>query len=110
MVKKLVKLVTVVDNYILGRGILCGGSIVSTRFILTAAHCVDKADKIRVYFGVHKLSQAARIWKDVDEWIKHPDYKFPKHDIALMKITPGIKYSNNIKYFKIWQLNFHYLI
>ncbi|XP_047542039.1 coagulation factor X-like isoform X3 [Vanessa atalanta] len=70
----------------------CSGSIISDRFILTAAHCTfsrNGGNVTKVRIGFLKISQT--IQRDelyyVSEVHKHPHYKSPNmyHDIALLK-------------------------
>ena len=37
---------------------VCGGNIITSTKVLTAAHCTNGAKAIRIYYGLHSLSQA----------------------------------------------------
>ena len=67
--------------------------------VLTAAHCMDGAYTARMYFGAHN------IWKDEETQIERVSHDFQiheewesdilKNDIALIKLTSPIEYSNS---------------
>lgn len=85
-----------------GRERECGGSLISQNWILTAAHCVDRADSVTVVLGAHNLSAVSepyRISLKSTEFHIHPKYSsetFPD-DIGLIKLPLSITLSARIR-------------
>ncbi|OXU25381.1 hypothetical protein TSAR_005316 [Trichomalopsis sarcophagae] len=86
-----------------GGRFLCGGSIIGTRYILTAAHCVDGRDasKMTILAGTNILGdeKTGKVYQ-ADALIPHPKYGallIVKNDVALIRLTEDIEYTPKIK-------------
>jgi secreted trypsin-like serine protease len=81
----------------IGRAYFCAGTIVDSRWLLTAAHCLVAAngerrpiESIEVTAGIERLSLAeARNHIKVEAAIVHPDYdpRTQANDIALLRLA-----------------------
>lgn len=83
----------------------CGGSIISARSILTAAHCLAKentnetleTDLLRVYIGIVNLANKDdHFYHRASSAVLHPDYNAALHttDIGILKLSRDILFNN----------------
>merc|ERR1712227_1188946 len=75
----------------------CGGSIVAPRWIVTASHCLEKAQtgNTQVTVGLHDQNRRYGTPRDYAprRFILHRQYKFPLNDIALIELSQPINYN-----------------
>jgi secreted trypsin-like serine protease len=78
---------------------LCTGSILNENWIVTSASCVLKEGwdfegaQIKVAPGVVKLDEFSEKMLIVDNLQVHPDFDFPKKDIALVKTREAMDFG-----------------
>jgi hypothetical protein len=90
----------------LGKRHICGGTILTESYILTAAHCVDSfvldgisLEDLMVVADIHNLSQSDRIIRQVDKVIIHPlweEFFYEiQYDIAILRLSSPLNLEKN---------------
>ncbi|XP_050546255.1 serine protease Hayan-like [Daktulosphaira vitifoliae] len=83
----------------------CGGTLISEKYVLTAAHCTHSAlgNPVRVRLGdlnLHESNDGSQpVDYTVEDIIVHPDYiKTSKYnDIALLRLNKNVQFNKNIR-------------
>lgn len=80
---------------------LCGGTIISSSYILTAGHCIDgeSSSSITAYVGSTDLQKGEA--RTVSRIYKHPNYyadplgQYIRNDMALLKLTTQLNLNDS---------------
>ena len=87
----------------------CGASIISDRWLVTAAHCLPylkdpvARNSFRGIIGTHDLNHRSRQIVSFEKVIAHPGYssRSHSHDIGLVKTSAPITESSSVKFVKL---------
>ena len=75
----------------------CGGTLLSSRTVLTAAHCRTSPEEFQVHVGEHdvRIAGGEQII-DVSSWESHPEYDFPDIDFAIITLASDVVFSDTV--------------
>lgn len=81
----------------------CGGSLISTNFVLTAGHCLDTATMATVLLGAHDVSLSSETTRSIQLVMQgnfriHEDYNSTQYqnDIALLALPRPVQENSFI--------------
>lgn len=86
----------------------CGGTIVASKYILTAGHCVfNIAGQFEVRAGAD-ISNDGGVLYEIEKMMLHPDFKHsPRmHDMALLEMSDDIQFTDRINKIPMVDENF----
>ena len=76
---------------------ICGGSLISDRWIVTAAHCIPEEPEGTVMVGAYSVSEGGTERIRVKKFIAHPSWNYPSmfdNDIAVLELEYGAQASD----------------
>ena len=77
----------------------CGGTLISSDTVLTAAHCKTDVRNFRVSLGEHDITRSdGEQIITPSQWISHPSYndRTTNYDFAIVKLSQPVTFSSSV--------------
>lgn len=77
----------------------CGGTLISSNTVLTAAHCKQDVSQFRVVVGEHDVTQRDGEQRVTpSQWISHPQYNSNSqdNDFAIIRLSEDVTFSDTV--------------
>ena len=78
----------------------CGGTLISSTHVITAAHCLKRSRpaRIKVTIGEHNVADRKANRVDVAQIIKHPDFnsRTSDNDYAILILSEPVQFTSKV--------------
>ncbi|KAI4469002.1 chymotrypsin-related [Holotrichia oblita] len=79
----------------------CGGTLISTLYVLTAAHCLDWAETVHVRLGAHTIedNEPTQVRINASRWVQHQQWNrdLLTNDIGVIELSREVITNDNIQ-------------